>query len=41
MALRRYLYFFALLVIACTGLARAAQPLPTVPVIDLPRYLGN
>jgi apolipoprotein D and lipocalin family protein len=41
MALRRYLYFFALLVIAFTGLARAAQPLPTVPVIDLPRYLGN
>ena len=41
MALRRYLYFFALLVIACAGLARAAQPLPTVPVIDLPRYLGK
>ena len=34
-------YFFALIFIACTGLAPAAQPLPTVPVVDLPRYLGT
>lgn len=34
-------YFFALIFIACTGLAPAAQPLPTVPAVDLPRYLGT
>jgi apolipoprotein D and lipocalin family protein len=34
-------YFFALVLIACTGLAFAAQPLPTVPAVDLPRYLGS
>jgi apolipoprotein D and lipocalin family protein len=34
-------YFFALIFIACTGLAPAAQPLPTVPAVDLPRYLGS
>ena len=37
----RYKYFFALIFIACTGLAPAAQPLPTVPAVDLPRYLGT
>ena len=36
----RYKYFFALIFIAFTGLAPAAQPLPTVPAVDLPRYLG-
>ena len=34
-------YFFALIFIACTGLAPAAQPLPTIPAVDLPRYLGT
>ena len=37
----RYKYFFALIFIACTGLAPAAQPLPTIPAVDLPRYLGT
>ena len=37
----RYKYFFALIFIAFTGLAPAAQPLPTVPAVDLPRYLGT
>ena len=41
MAFRRSLYFFAWWLIACAGLARAAPPLPTVPAVDLPRYLGN
>ena len=37
----RYKHFFALVLIACTGLAFPAQPLPTVPALDLPRYLGS